>query len=276
MLRALLFLAFLYLIWCTTLFLLQDRIAFPASLAPAARKEVPYSGAVELTLEIATDAKAVGWFIPAPGCDADHPAPTVVYFHGNAEIIDYQEVIVAGYRNLGCSVFLPEYRGYGRSGGRPSRDGIREDGIRFYDLLAQRDDVDASRIVLHGRSLGGAVAADVATHRMPTALILQSTFTSAEDLAYRMLVPGFLVRYRYQTERIVSNLNIPTLIFHGTRDLVIPVGHGRRLREFARQGTYIEYDCGHRDLPDSDKTPTYWREIESFLSRCEVIEAPEG
>jgi hypothetical protein len=63
------------------------------------------------------------------------------------------------------------------------------------------------------------------------------------------------------------------LIIHGINDVVIPVRHGRKLRELARQGTYVEYDCGHTDVPDSEKAPSYWREIALFLSGCGVIEA---
>ena len=276
MLRVLVFLAFLYVIWCITLYFLQDQIAFPANLAPAPREVVPYPGVIELTLDVGSDAKVVGWLVPAPRGDADRPAPAVVYFHGNAEIIDYQDDIVAGYHRLGCAVFLPEYRGYGRSGGRSSRDGIREDCMRFYDLLARRPDVDASRIVFHGHSLGGAVAADLSAHRRPTAMILQATFTNAETMAHQLLAPGFLVRHQYHTDQVVANLDIPILIIHGSRDVVIPVRHGRKLRGLAKQGTYVEYDCGHTDLPDPDRTPTYWREIESFLSGCGVIEAAGG
>ena len=275
MLRVLVILALLYVIWCTVLYLLQDQIAFPANLAPSPRGEVPYPGVIELTLDVGRDAEVLGWLVPAPE-DADRPAPVVVYFHGNAEIIDYQDEIVAGYRRLGCAVFLPEYRGYGRSGGKPSRDGIRDDCVQFYDLLARRPDVDGTRVVFHGYSLGGAVAADLAAHRKPRALILQATFTSAQALAHRFLAPGFLVRHRYQTDQVVANLDIPMLIIHGINDVVIPVRHGRKLRQLARQGTYVEYDCGHVDLPDPQKTPSYWREIASFLSGCGVIEAAEG
>ena len=266
MLRFLLLLAILYVVWCTTLYFLQDQIVFPGNLAPAPREKAAYPDAIELVFEVAPSTKVVGWFLPAPGCSAEHPAGAIIYFHGNLEIIDDQDVIVAGYHKLGCSVLRPEYRGYGRSDGRPSRDGIRENGIRFHDLLARRDDVDASRIVFHGRSLGGAVATDVTTHRKPKALILQSTFTSAEAVAHRLLVPGCLVRHRFDTRKIVAKLDIPVLVFHGTGDLIIPVRHGRKLRDAARQGTYVEYNCGHRHFPDPDKTPTYWPEIKSFLA----------
>jgi fermentation-respiration switch protein FrsA (DUF1100 family) len=275
MIRILVVIALLYVAWCTALYLIQDQITFPANFAPAPLSEAPYPDTIVLTLEGEAGEGVYGWFVPAPGCDADHPAPVIVFFHGNAEIIDYLSEIVAEYRRLGCSVFLPEYRGYGRCPGRPSRIGIQADCLRFHDLLAQRAEVDASRIVFHGRSLGGAVAADVAAHRKPAAMLLQSTFLSAEDLAHRFYAPGFLVRHRYHTDRVVAEIDIPLMILHGRHDPIIPVEHGRRLYELAKRGTYFECDCGHNDLTEHGNGPGYWLNIKSFLWQAGIIESPE-
>ena len=98
----------------------------------------------------------------------------------------------------------------------------------------------------------------------------------AAELARFLDPPDGSLDSRKQVYQVVANLDIPMLIIHGSREVVIPVRHGRRLRELARKGTYVEYDCGHTDLPDPDKTPSYWREIESFLLGCVVIEAGGG
>ena len=95
--------------------------------------------------------------------------------------------------NIWVRVLLPEYRGYGRSAGSPSQRAITEDLIAFYDLLARRPEVDAQRVVFHGRSLGGGAVCDLARHRKPAAVILMSTFTSMKRMAPRYLVPGFMV-----------------------------------------------------------------------------------
>ena len=215
------------------------------------------------------------WFFPAKPDPSGKPAPVVIYFHGNAELIDQQERIVEGYSKLGLSVFLPEYRGYGRSAGKPSEKEIGADMIRFYDRLIQRGDVDPSRIVFHGRSVGGGVAADLAVRRAPAALILESTFSSIASMALKFGAPPFLLKHPFRTDRVVEALDVPILIFHGTRDTVVPVSHGRRLHKLARGSTYVEYNSDHNDFPGDGNDEAYWREIQAFLVRPGILSAPK-
>jgi fermentation-respiration switch protein FrsA (DUF1100 family) len=262
-----------YVAWCLLLYVLQDRIVFMPEFAPAPSAQLPFPSAETLTVELDSGETVYAWFIPAPGLRPGERAPVVMYFHGNSEIIDELGDFVAGYHQLGCSVLLPEYRGYGRAGGKPSQNGIRDDCVRFYDMIASRAGVDPARIAFHGRSLGGAVAADLAAHRRPGALILQSTFTSVVDMARQRFfipIPDFLIRHPYRTDRLVTDLDIPVLVLHGSSDWVIPVGHGRRLGATARNGTYVEYDSGHNDLPPTAQRTEYWNHITSVLERGRV------
>jgi hypothetical protein len=87
-------------------------------------------------------------------------------------------------------------------------------------------------------------------------------------MAHRFLVPGFLAKHAFRTDRVVEKLDIPLLIFHGTYDRVVPVSHGRRLHKLAPHAKYVEYPCGHNNLPDADEEDGYWHEIGSLLSRC--------
>jgi fermentation-respiration switch protein FrsA (DUF1100 family) len=176
---------------------------------------------------------------------------------------------------MGVSVFLPEYRGYGHSAGKPSEAEIADDMVRFYDLLIRCADVDPSRVVFHGRSVGGGVAADLATRRVPAALILESTFASIARMAIKFGAPPFLLRHPFHTDRAVEALDAPTLIFHGTRDTVVPVSHGRLLHKLARRATYIEYNSDHNDFPGEGNEEAYWREIQAFLGRAGVVSAPK-
>ena len=254
-----------YTAWCVFLYLQQDRIIFPRRFTPAPAERPYGDDAVLMTVQADTDTTVEAWFLPAHSASAEHPAPLVIYFHGNAELIDYQHWIVEGYRRLGCSVLLPEYRGYGRSGGTPSQRGIRTDAVRFYDDVVKRPEVDADRIIVHGRSIGGGVAADFARVRRPAALVLDSTLTSVGAFAIKHLAPPFLVKHPFRTARFLAESDVPALIFHGARDEVIPVSHGRRLGALARNATYVEFDCGHNDFPGEGNQAVYWETIAKFL-----------
>lgn len=264
-------LGLLYVLWCAALYAMQGSMLFPAEYAPHPTPKLYNDRTVELRLELADGGEVVAWFIPAPRASDNAPAPAVVFFHGNAEIIDYQVEVIERYRALGCSVMLPEYRGYGRSAGQPSEEALVADAVRFYDLLAARSDVDPARIAFHGRSVGGGVAAGLAARRKPAALILESCFTSAASMARRYGVPAFLVKNPFRIDRVLSTLEVPVFIAHGSADDIIPVSHGRALRALAPSATYVEYDCGHNDFPGRANVEHYWTELARFLRRSRVI-----
>lgn len=269
---------FLYACWCTMLYYLQDRMLFPRDVAPTPPPHLYDHTTQELQLDLEDGGKVAAFFLPAIPVDKNRPAPLVVYFHGNAEIIDYQHTTIQGYRKLGCAVLLPEFRGYGRAAGHPSEAAIIGDAEHFYGLVLQRSDVDAARVVFHGRSLGGGPAAGLAatTKRPPTALILESTFISVPAMARQYWVPSFLVKNKFQVDRALDKLDIPALLFHGTHDDIIPVAHGRALRDLARRGKYVEYDCRHNDFPGDANEEAYWQEIAQFLRGHQIIPAAGG
>jgi len=271
--RFLVYLAFIYTVWCTTLYLFQDKLLFPADVAPDPLPTEKYDAStlvLERTLE--EGGKVVAWYMLPHDPHHAQPAPLVIFFHGNAELIDYQSFMVEGYHRLGFGVLLPEYRGYGRSAGVPSEQGIVDDAIYFYDKVIDLSSVDRIRIVMHGRSLGGGPAAGLAAARRPAALVLESTFTSAASMAHKYFAPSFLAKSPFWVDRVVESLDAPILILHGTHDDIIPVAHGRALRELARRPTYIEYDCAHNDFPGDANEEQYWNDIADFLAAAGVIE----
>jgi fermentation-respiration switch protein FrsA (DUF1100 family) len=272
-LRLLVYLAGMYVLWCTVLYFYQDRLLFPADLAPdpLPRTDRYDETTAVLKLDIDGGGQVVAWFVPARTTGPDGRSPVAVFFHGNAEIIDFMDDIIAPYREMGVAVLLPELRGYGRSAGSPSERAFLEDAVRFYDEVVKRRDVDPGRIVLHGRSLGGGVACGLAARRPSRALILQSTFTSTADLARRYAAPGFLARHPFHNDRIVPTLDVPVLIAHGRRDEIVPIAHGRALAALARHPTFLEYDCTHNGFPGDGNEEGYWGEIEAFLRRSGVL-----
>ncbi|MDH5490349.1 MAG: alpha/beta hydrolase [Myxococcales bacterium] len=209
------------------------------------------------------------FFIPGEGVSADAPGPVVLFAHGNGELIDHWPEAMRGYRRMGLSVLLPEYRGYGRSAGSPSQAAITEDLLAFHDLLLERSDVDRSRIVYHGRSLGGGAVCALAALREPKAMILMSTFTSVREMAQRYLLPAFLVLDPFENEAVVRGLDAPLLLVHGTRDRLIPIRHAERLSESAGGARLIRYEADHnRCPPDWER---YFRDVRDFFEEHQIL-----
>jgi len=267
----------IYLVWAATLYIMQDSILFPASAA-GAPSPLMYNYATEqLEREVPGVGRVAAWFVPAQLASPENPLPLVVYFHGNAELIDQQHDVIQHYREMDCNVLLPEYRGYGRSAGKPGQDVIIDDAAFFLAEALKRPGVDPKRVVFHGRSLGGGPAALLAMKRTPNVLILESTFSSAAAMAAKYFVPGFLVKNPFHVDDAVAALDIPILMFHGTTDDIIPVSHGRRLRDLAKHGTYVEYDCQHNNFPGApDNETDYWRHIQTCLTDNQILKSPAG
>ncbi len=202
------------------------------------------------------EGRVESWFLPALA----RPRGTVIFTHGNAELIDYWPFELRHYRELGFHVFLPEYRGYGRSDGSPSEESLRKDFARFYDLLVERDDVDSNQIIYHGRSLGGGVLCQLAAIRKPAKMILESTFTSIADIASSMMLPRFLVSDPFDSLAVIRTLrDVPMLIMHGVHDATVPFSHAQRLADAAPNAKLVSYQATHNDMPRD------WPTIESFL-----------
>lgn len=263
----LIILGVLLVAWVLVIWFAQRVILYPNYIVTVPATPQPPLGAQVLWLE--TPAGPVeAWFVAAPDASAASPGPAVIFAHGNGEVIDDWPDLLEGYRDLGISVLLPEYRGYGRSAGRPSQQAIVADFVQWYDTLAARDDVDDQRIIFHGRSLGGGVVAALAEHRKPAALILQSSFTSTGAMATRMLVPRILMRDPYDVLAVVRDFKGPVLVMHGKFDEIVPLAHGQELAAAAADGTIVLYDVDHNVLPPMD---VYWPAIEAFLRESGVL-----
>lgn len=249
---------------------LQRAMIFPREYAREDPRALATPGLERLWLDT-DEGQVEAWLLPGDGVDAEHPGPAVIFTHGNAELIDHWPAALARYRRLGVSVVLPEYRGYGRSAGAPSEAAIASDLALLYQRLASHALIDTARLVYHGRSLGGGAACTLVRRHPPKALILESTFTSIADVAAGMFVPSFLIVDRFESAEAVRGYEGPLLVFHGTRDRVIPVEHGRRLAALRPGAELVLYDAGHNDFPPPGAD--YWERIERFLRRAGVIAA---
>ena len=263
----------LYALYCALFFFLQRQVLFPhhvIEFVPGPPSDMPDLERIWLDT---AQGQVESWFLPPLGSRSE-PVPAVIVAHGNAELIDYWPQNVKRLRELGFGVLLVEYPGYGRSAGIPSQMSVSETFVAAYDLLVAREEVDATRIVLMGRSLGGGAVCTLAAERPTAALILLSTFTSVRSFASDYYVPSFLMRDPLDNLNVVSHYSGPVLVMHGHHDELIPYEHGQTLHRAAQQGQLVTYPCGHNDCPpDWDH---FWQEVESFLRHAEIIEQPNG
>jgi uncharacterized protein len=153
---------------------------------------------------------------------------------------------------VGFDVLLFDYRGYGRSSGRPSEEGTYRDARAALACLLRQPEVDASRVFYLGESLGGAVALELAIESPPAGLVLLSTFTSVRQMSRRHypFVPAALVPDAYPSLPRVRELGSPLLVLHGDRDKIVPVSQGRALYDDAREPKrmHVFPGLGHNDL----------------------------
>ncbi|MBI2882946.1 MAG: alpha/beta hydrolase [Candidatus Methylomirabilis oxyfera] len=175
-----------------------------------------------------------GWWIPGTGSPL-----TILWFHGNGGNISYRlENIKLRHDLLGTNIFIFDYRGYGRSEGRASEEGTYRDGDAAIRYLHSRSDVDPTKIVFLGESLGSAVAVEMAIRHDCAALILESPFLSIPEMA-KVSIPflpiGSLLQTRYDTLSKIGQVSVPLLIVHGEHDEIVPFRHGQRLFEAARE-----------------------------------------
>lgn len=189
-----------------------------------------------------------GWWVAARGRAAGH----VLLCHGNAGNVGDRVLHAALLAQAGFDVLLFDYRGYGRSTGRPSEEGTYRDARAARRALAERPDVAEDAIVVLGESVGGAVALDLALELPPAGLVLMSAFTGIRDMARRHypLVPRALVPDAYPSLARIGSLRAPLLVVHGERDDIVPLMHGEELFRAAPEPKrmHVVPGVGHNDL----------------------------
>ncbi len=206
-----------------------------------------------------------GWFFPPEDM---RRGETVLFCHGNADNISYFIDDVKMLTDLGLGVFVFDYRGYGRSGGDQSETGTYFDAEAAWNWLTKEKKIPQHRIIILGRSLGGAIAAWLAKEHKPRALFLETAFTSIEDIASEthpyIPVKRFL-RYKYSTLDYLLKVKSPVLIVHSKEDTVVPFIHGQKL--FAAAGEpkrFLELSGAHRNCFFESVT-LYTDGIKAFL-----------
>jgi len=235
-LRFLLLLIFVYVGLTAVLFVFQPRLVFLPHIGGRELAATPAEIGLdyrEVWLDTEDGERLHAWWVP-------HPDPLAVlhFSHGNAGNISHRLDSLRIFHALGLSVLMYDYRGYGQSSGRPTEPGLYLDAEAAWNWLLDDAGVEPERIVLFGRSLGGAVAAELAARKTPGALILESTFTSVPDIAaeiYWWLPVRLLARLQFDAREAVARSDQPTLIVHSPDDEIVPFSHGQALLDSAPQ-----------------------------------------
>jgi len=219
-----------YIVLCLVLFFVQAKLLFYPNIPSRKLTAVPTDTGLDyesVSITTSDNIAIHGWFVKAQAA-----AGTLLFFHGNAGNISHRLDSIKIFHDLGLSVFIIDYRGYGRSEGEVSEAGTYLDAESAWNYLVQARKIPAQRIIVFGRSLGAAIAAHTAARFTPGGLILESAFTSVPDMAAR-LYPVFpvrlLSRFQYNTREKLQSVSCPVLIIHSPEDEIIPFENALQL-----------------------------------------------
>lgn len=232
--------AIAYAVVCVLMYVFQERLLFMPNVPGRELPATPASIGLayeDVTLATADGEQLHGWWVPAP-----QARWTVLHFHGNAGNIGHRLEHLQLLHGLGVNVLLFDYRGYGRSSGRTQEAGLYQDAEAAWTNLVQARGIAPGAIVLHGQSMGGAVAAWLAARREPAALVLESTFTSVPELAGQLYpwLPGrWLARLKLDTRGALARVRCPVLVIHSREDEIIPYTHAEALAAAATTGNSL-------------------------------------
>lgn len=263
-------LALAYVVLVGALFLFQSRLVFLPDVGGRALVATPDSIGLafdEIALATPDGETLHGWWLPHP-----QAGPVVLFHHGNAGNISHRLQSLRLLHEMGASVLIFDYRGFGQSTGRPSEAGLLIDARTAYQWLIDDQQLSPDSIVLFGRSLGAAVAAHLATEVEACALVLESSFSSLDAVArhhYPWLPVRWLLRLHFPVDQWLADTLLPTLIIHSREDEIIPFSHAERLLERAQgDGRLLEIqgDHNHGFLQSGQQ---YRQGLGEFLAACQ-------
>jgi fermentation-respiration switch protein FrsA (DUF1100 family) len=184
----------------------------------------------DLYLRTSDGIKINAWF--AKYSDS---ASTIIFAHGNAGTMGERIMKMKFWHDVGLNVVFFDYRGYGHSEGNPTEQGVYLDAQAVYDYLQSRPDIDHNRIIAYGASLGGVVMIDLASKRKLAALIVESSITSAKDMAHRLypMIPSFFMSIKFDSLSKISRISCPKLFLHSREDHTVPFSMGQKLYDTA-------------------------------------------
>ena len=219
---------FAYLLLMALIFFMQSRMLYFPYKEHALDPTRAGMSFEDLMLKTADGVRVSAWFVPVR--KGERASAAVIVCHGNAGNISHRLDTIQIFNRLGLDVLIFDYRGYGKSEGSPDEKGTYEDARAAWRFLREKG-YGSEKIVVFGRSLGGAIASRLAREVGPAALIVESSFTSVPDLAseiYWYFPVRLLSRFEYPTAKNLSIVKAPVLVIHSREDNLIPFAHGER------------------------------------------------
>ena len=244
----------LYLAALSALSLFQRALQYHPGIAIVSPVQAGLPQLQELRLASADGEQLFAWFAqPAEG------RPLILYFHGNSGVLADRAPRFKLFASSGYGLLAVSYRGYGGSTGAPTQEGLLLDAEAAY-AEARRRGFEGRRLVIIGESLGTGVATMIAARHAAAALVLDSPYLSAQDVAetrYPVFPVGWVMRDTFRSDLAIGDVHMPTLMLHGAKDLIIPIDSARRLFELAHEPKeFIEApEAGHLVLARGEVYP---------------------
>ncbi len=266
MLKLILVVAACYGLLVVVVYFIQGRMLYLAEVPGRTLTMTPANVGMDyqdVSIETTDGVTLHGWFI------AGRSSQVLLFFHGNAGNISHRLDSIRQFQDLGLSVLIIDYRGYGQSEGRTTETGIYRDADAAWRYLIEGRGIVASDIVIFGRSLGASVASRLAAQQQPLALIVESSFTSVPDIAqdlYPWLPARWLSRLSHATRDYVRDVRCPVLVVHSRDDEIIPFHHGEAIFASANEPrTLLAIRGTHNDAFLRDER-TYIEGLRTFLT----------
>jgi fermentation-respiration switch protein FrsA (DUF1100 family) len=240
-----------FLLVCVALYFFQTRLIFyptrEFAITPS-QLQLPYE---EVYIDVTPEERIHGWYFPTSSPDNVKKVPVVLFCHGNAGNISHRLETAELILSLGADILLFDYRGYGKSDGSPSENNVYADAEACYNWLMEQKGVRPQDIILFGRSLGGAVAIELARRIKCGGLIVESSFTSVREMGKKMF-PIFpvkrLLKCKFNSIGKIRSVTCPVLVTHSPDDDLVPFEMGRQLFAAANEPKqFVTLRGGHNE-----------------------------
>ncbi|MSR05730.1 MAG: alpha/beta fold hydrolase [Gemmatimonadetes bacterium] len=249
----------------------QERLAFPG---PRNRLPSPADFGIRdgemITVTTGDGVRLRGWYLPpSPAPAKGKRAPGLIWFYGNMETIRAMGAVIRDFRPPGTGVVVLDYRGYGESDGSETEVGVYRDAEAAWAYLSARPEIDSTRLAVYGRSVGSVPALYLAERRPVRAVVLDSPFTRALDMAkeHYPWLPRFLVNLSLDNLTRAKSLRVPLLIFHGADDRLAPLSMGVKMATAGRGDLVVLAAAGHNDTYDVGGL-AYRDRVRAFLAEA--------